>query len=69
MCLGIALFEERKPCFLRVLALSKIERAAVGLIDLSIGLLRAISLNVVEQDPVEEAFIVVWFNEIELHSC
>lgn len=66
MCLGITLLKERKPSFLWMLARSKVESGAVGLVNPSISLLRVRSLKLVKENTVMIRFIIVGFGKIEL---
>lgn len=62
MGLGVGLFQKGQPGFLRMRTLSEVQSATVGLVDLAVGLVRVGTLDVIKQDPVKEAFVVVGFN-------
>jgi hypothetical protein len=64
----IALFKKRKPSLLRMLALSKIKSAAVGLVYSAIGFFRIGTLKLVKENPFPVLLIVVRFGEIELKN-
>lgn len=64
MGLGVALLQQREPGFLGVLALGKVEGAAVGVVDAAVGLLLVQVLEMGEGDAVEAVLAVVWFGEI-----
>lgn len=62
--LGIRLFQQRQPRLLRVLALRKVQRVAVGLEDASIRLLRVPVLDLVKDDAVVFVVVVVCLGEV-----
>lgn len=66
MGLGVALLEQRQPRLLRVLALRKVQRAAVGLVDAAVGLLGVKALALIEEDAVGVALVIVGLCEVEL---
>jgi hypothetical protein len=63
--LGITLLKKRKPSLLRMGTLGKVEGAAVGLKDAAVGLVWVDSLDVIKEDPVEIALVVVRLDQIE----
>lgn len=68
MSLGIALLKERQPSLLRMSTLSEVESAAVGLENTTVGLVRIDSLDIVKEDSVEDALVVVGLDQIKLRS-
>lgn len=72
MSLGIALLKKGEPGLLGMLALCKVERATVGLVDPAVCLLWIEALNIIEQDSVQIALVIVRLGQIELEmfvSC
>lgn len=69
MCFSIALLQEREPRLLWVLALGKVEGGAIGLVNSPVRLFWVTPLELIEQDPVEVAFLVIWFGEVKLRAC
>jgi hypothetical protein len=63
---GITLLKERQPSLLRMGTLGEVKSAAVGLEDAAIGLVWVNSLDVIKEDSVEIALIVVRLDQIEL---
>lgn len=66
MSFGVTLLQQRQPCFLGVLALSKVESPAVGLIYLAIGFFRVGPFELVKQNAFSYSFIVVIFSQVKL---
>jgi hypothetical protein len=64
--LSIRLLEEGQPGLLRVLALSKVKGTAVGLKDATIGLICINTLDVIEENSVKTALIVIRLDKIKL---
>jgi hypothetical protein len=52
-----------------VLALGKVEGGAIGLIYSPVGLFWITTLKLIEEDPVEVAFFVIWLGEVKLRAC
>lgn len=72
MGLGIALLKKGQPGLLGMLALCKVERAAVGLVDPAVCLLWIEALNIIKQDSIQIALVIVGLGQIELEmfvSC
>lgn len=68
MSLCVTLFKKRQPSLLRMLALSKIQSAAVGLVHLAVGFFRIDTLQLVKEDSLPVLLIVVRLGKIELDN-
>ena len=72
MSLGIGLLQQRKPRLVRVLALGKVQSAAVGLVRPPVDLLRVWAVDVFPQDafdvdgPAIVGVVVVGFDQVQL---
>lgn len=69
MSLGIGLLKKRKPGLLRVRTLCKVERSTVALVNLAIGLFRVMLLDILKEDSIKVALIIIRLNKVELEKC
>lgn len=69
MSLGIGLLKERKPGLLRVRTLCKVECSTVTLVNLAIGLFRVMLLDILKENSIKVALIVIRLDKIELEKC
>ena len=68
MSLGIAFFQQWQPGLLGMLALGKVKRSTVGLINGAIGVLWVVALQLVEEHTIDIVVVVVSLGQIKLHE-